>query len=335
MKGSRVDRVHISIVVPCLNEVEGLGELHRRLSTVCAAVKESHEILLIDDGSTDGTWEHMLQLCAADKAVRAVRMSRNFGHQLALSAGLTLARGDRVLIIDADLQDPPELLPEMLALIDAGADVVYGQRTAREGETWLKRSTARWFYRLLNQLSEHRIPADTGDFRLITRRVLDILNQMPERHRYIRGMIAWIGLQQVPITYQRKERFAGNTKYPFGKMTKFAFDAITSFSVKPLKLSIWLGLLTSIIAVLMLGMTIVAWFLDLAVVGWSSLFAAITFFSSIQLFIIGILGEYLGRVAEQLRGRPLYVIEQVVSGSTDLEAKSSRNALRTESGGDN
>ncbi|HEY0008037.1 MAG TPA: glycosyltransferase family 2 protein [Tepidisphaeraceae bacterium] len=305
----------LSIVVPCFNEAEVVHELHRRVSAVCAAAALPYEILLVNDGSSDATWPAMVELCQADSHLRAVNLSRNFGHQLALSAGLSVARGQRILVLDADLQDPPELLPQMLKRMDEGADVVYGQRTRRDGETLLKRMTAKIFYRLLNSLSDLDIPADTGDFRLMNRRVLDAFNRMPERHRYVRGMIAWVGFKQVPIHYDRRERFAGKTKYPFRKMLRFAFDALTSFSVTPLKLSIWVGLLTAVIAVLLLVWTIVAWLLNHAsVMGWTSLLSAISFFSAVQLFVLGIMGEYLARVVEQTRGRPLYLIGEIVGG---------------------
>lgn len=305
----------LSIVVPCYNEAAVLRELHRRVTRVCIGTGLSYEILLINDGSSDATWPMMASLAATDPAVRAINLSRNHGHQLALSAGLTVCRGQQMLILDADLQDPPELLPDMLKAMDGGADVVYGQRVSREAETWFKLTTARWFYRILDYMTETPIPRDTGDFRLVTRRVIDLFNRMPERQRYVRGMIAWIGFKQVPIHYSRQKRFAGETKYPLRRMIRFAADAVTSFSVMPLKISIWVGLISAGLAVMLMGLTIIAWLLRLSVAGWASVFTAISFFAAVQLFVLGIIGEYLARVVDQGRGRPLFIIDQVVGSA--------------------
>src|SRR5579872_1926325 len=228
---SESTRPALSVVAPCYNEEGVLPEFLRRLGVVLDDLKTTSEIVLVDDGSRDGTWKLLTEAAAADSRVVAVRLMRNHGHQLALTAGLSICRGERILIIDADLQDPPELLPEMLALMDQGADVVYGQRRQREGEGLLKRLTAAAFYRLMGQLSDVPIPIDAGDFRLLTRRVLDTLLAMPERHRFLRGMVAWIGGRQVPIPYDRKPRAAGTPKYSLARMLRFAIDAITAFSV--------------------------------------------------------------------------------------------------------
>jgi len=244
----------LSIVVPCFNEEACIPELHRRLTgTAAKAVGDDYEIVLVNDGSRDGSWQAMQRLAATDPHVVGVNLSRNHGHQLALTAGLDLCRGGTILIIDADLQDPPELLPAMLdAMRNQEADVVYGVRRSRSGETAFKRATAHGFYRLLSRATEIDIPLDTGDFRLMSRRALDALLAMPEQSRFIRGMVAWIGFKQVPFAYDREERFAGTTKYPLSKMLRFAFDALTGFSSAPLKLASHAGLLLSLGSLLLL-----------------------------------------------------------------------------------
>ena len=307
----------LSVVVPCFNEEDVIAELHRRVTDACRQVGQSYELVLVNDGSTDRTWPRLLELAATDPHLVLVNLSRNFGHQLALSAGLHLCRGRRVLILDADLQDPPELLPEMLRLMDtgAGADVVYGQRRRREGESAPKLLTATLFYRLIEALTDVPIPRDTGDFRLMSRRALDALLAMPERHRFIRGMVSWIGFRQVPLPYDRRARFAGTTKYPLRKMLRFALDAITAFSIKPLALASWVGIATGLFALGLLAYSFLSW---LGWVngkpepGWTSLMAAIAILGSVQLLVLGILGEYLGRMYEQAKGRPLFIIEEVV-----------------------
>ena len=231
----------LSVVAPCYNEQEVLPEFLRRIGAVLDKAAGVAEVVLVDDGSRDRTWDVMTAAAAADRRIVAVRLMRNHGHQLALTAGLSVCRGERILIIDADLQDPPELLPDMMALMDQGADVVYGQRRQRDGESLFKRATAAGFYRLINRLTDVDIPADAGDFRLVTRRVLDLLLAMPERHRFIRGMVAWIGGRQVPLIYDRHARAAGESKYPLSKMIRFAADAITAFSVVPLMASMTIG----------------------------------------------------------------------------------------------
>jgi dolichol-phosphate mannosyltransferase len=303
----------LSVVIPCYNEQEVLPEMYRRLTAACAAAVPSYEVVLVNDGSSDGTWPMMLDLAARDPHVVLANLSRNHGHQLALSAGLSMARGERVLVLDADLQDPPELLPRMMALMDeAGADVVYGQRVRRAGETVIKRVTAAAFYRFIGMLTEIPIPRDTGDFRLMSRRALDVLRAMPERHRFVRGMVSWIGFKQVPLPYERDPRFAGVTKYPYRKLVRMAIDAVTAFSVKPLALASIVGFVAALLALLLVAFAVGAWIRGVEVPGWTSLMAGIAFFSSIQLFVLGIIGEYLGRLYEQSKGRPLFVIERVV-----------------------
>lgn len=304
--------VFLSVVVPCYNEAEGLSELHRRLELVCAALGKSHEIVLVNDGSKDATWMKIRELASRDASIVGIDLSRNHGHQLALSAGLSICRGERILIIDADLQDPPELLPEMMKLMDDGADAVYGQRLTREGETWFKLVTAKLFYRLLNYFSDIEIPSDTGDFRLMSRQALNALLSMPEQSRFIRGMVSWLGFRQVPIHYHRPERFAGQTHYPFRKMLNLAVDAVTSFSIRPLRLATYLGLAVGSITALYAAYALVGWMLGgPAVPGWMSLMLAILFIGGTQFLIMGVLGEYIGRIYIESKRRPLFVIREI------------------------
>ncbi len=305
--------IRLSIVVPCFNEQDSLPEFHRRMSAAAGATGEAYEIVFVDDGSSDRTWEVLRALSATDPTVIAVKLSRNHGHQLALTAGLTQCRGERVLVIDADLQDPPELLGAMLAMLDAGADVVYGQRRSRAGETRFKTATAAAFYRLLRRLVEIDIPLDAGDFRLMSRRALDVLNAMPEHHRFIRGMVSWIGLRQVPILYDRDARYAGETKYPLRKMIRFALDAITGFSVAPLRLASVLGGVAAALSLLLMIYTLGSWLLGHTTPGWTSLSSIVLLIGSVQLMVLGIIGEYLGRLYIEAKRRPLFVIETVVA----------------------
>jgi dolichol-phosphate mannosyltransferase len=305
--------VALSIVAPCYNEAEGLQELYRRVSAVCRdTIGSDYEIVLVNDGSSDGTWADIRALTQRDPHVVGVNLSRNHGHQLALSAGLIVCRGARVLVIDADLQDPPELLPQMMTEMDKGADVVYGQRAERVGETWFKKTSAAAFYRLLDRMVDIKIPLDTGDFRLISRRALDILNGMPEQHRFIRGMVSWIGLTQRPVVYRRQERFAGETKYPLSKMIRFAIDAITGFSIRPLRIAIYLGVLFGLGGLIVLAYTLYTWLSGQTLQGWTSLMAVVLVMGSVQLLVVGVLGEYLGRLYLESKRRPLFVIDEIV-----------------------
>jgi len=318
-----MDRSSLSVVVPCYNEQEVLAELYRRLSAVCRESKISYEIVLVNDGSKDRTWPMMAELTESDPTIVAVNLSRNHGHQLALTAGLSICRGERILIIDADLQDPPELLPEMMAKMDTGADVIYGQRRHREGEAVTKLITAAVFYRLIARLTDVPIPRDTGDFRLMSRRALDVLLAMPERHRFIRGMVSWIGFRQEPLVYDRATRFAGTTKYPFRKMLRFAFDAITAFSVKPLALASYVGMITGVFALSLLGYSLGSYlglFPGKLERGWTSLMSVIALLGSVQLMVLGIIGEYLGRMYEQVKGRPLFIIQDIVRAAARKDA---------------
>jgi dolichol-phosphate mannosyltransferase len=307
-------RSTLSVVVPCYNEQAVIRELYRRVTTVCRSlVGGDYELVLVNDGSSDGTWPLLQLLAHSDDRVVAIDLSRNHGHQLALSAGLSLARGERILVIDADLQDPPELLPKMMQLMDEGADVVYGQRLRRDGETWFKRVSAGVFYRVLLRMTDVPIPLDTGDFRLMTRRVLDVLLAMPEYQRFIRGMVAWIGFRQVPVHYRREKRFAGETKYPLRKMIKFAIDAITGFSIVPLRISLYLASSFIGFAGLLMMYVLFSWLYAGAVPGWTSQYTAMLIFSSVQLFSLAVIGEYLGRIYMQGKHRPLFVIREIVT----------------------
>jgi polyisoprenyl-phosphate glycosyltransferase len=305
----------LSIVVPCYNEEESVPEFHRRMSAAARQAGGPYEIVFIDDGSSDRTWPILAGLAASDSCVTAVKLSRNHGHQLALTAGLTQCRGERILVIDADLQDPPELLEPMLALLEAGADVVYGQRRSRAGETRFKTATAAAFYRLLRRLVDIDIPVDAGDFRLMSRRALDVLNRMPEHHRFIRGMVSWIGMRQVPIHYDRDPRYAGETKYPLRKMIRFAIDAITGFSVAPLRLASFLGVAAAALSLALMSYTLGSWLLGSTIAGWTSLTSIVLLIGSVQLIVLGIIGEYLGRLYIEAKRRPLFVIEAIASGS--------------------
>lgn len=310
-------RPRLSVVVPCYNEEKVLPELARRLTAVCdRAAGGSYEVILVNDGSRDRTWSIICTMTAASPNMVAVNLSRNIGHQLALTAGLSLSRGERVLVIDADLQDPPELLPQMMAAIDGGADVVYGQRLAREGEGFFKKATAFAFYRLLSIFSEVEIPQDSGDFRLMTRQVVDALNGMPERHRFIRGMVAWLGFRQVPLQYKREPRFAGATKYPFRKMARFAADAITGFSISPLRLSSVLALLCFVLSGIVAAYVLYAWYALSVVRGWTSLLLLFLLFSGVQLLVLGVIGEYVGRAYVEAKGRPLFIVSEIVTNGT-------------------
>jgi dolichol-phosphate mannosyltransferase len=306
----------LSIVVPCFNEEGCLAELHQRLSAAArASVGDDYELVLVNDGSRDASWRTMERMAADDPRVVAVNLSRNHGHQLALTAGLDLCRGEAILIIDADLQDPPELLPAMYAAMrEQEADVVYGVRKSRAGETAFKRATAHGFYRLLSRATEVDIPLDAGDFRLMSRRALDALLAMPEQARFIRGMVAWIGFRQVPFPYDRAERFAGATKYPFGKMLRFAFDALTGFSSAPLKLASHAGLLLSAGSVLLILYIAYAWLSGQNIQGWTSLMLVVVVLGAVQMFVLALMGEYIGRLYNEAKRRPLYIVQEVAGG---------------------
>jgi glycosyltransferase involved in cell wall biosynthesis len=302
----------ISVVVPCFNEAEVIAETVRRLQAFCAAVQGARvELIFVDDGSRDNTREQLRAIASADANVQVVGLSRNFGHQIAVTAGIDAARGEAVVLIDADLQDPPEVMHEMLAKWREGYDVVYGTRTERTGESAFKLGTARSFYRLLNQLSDIPIPLDTGDFRLMSRPVVEALKAMPERDRFGRGMVSWVGFRQTALPYRRAPRFAGTSKYPLRKMLRFATDGILSFSIKPLQMSITLGLIAATCSMAGIAYALfLRLFTSIWVEGWTALMIAVLFIGGVQLICVGILGEYVGRIYNEVKRRPLYLLNE-------------------------
>ncbi|MGH9521931.1 MAG: glycosyltransferase family 2 protein [Terriglobales bacterium] len=308
----------LSVVVPCFNEEAVIEATHQRLGRVLDALAIPSEIVYVDDGSSDATFSHLSAIQARDARVRVVRLSRNFGHQFASTAGLQHASGDAVVLIDADLQDPPELISEMLARWNDGFAVVYGTRTTRTGEGWFKQATAKMFYRLINRVSEVPIPLDTGDFRLMDRRVVNAVLSMPERDRFLRGMVAWAGFRQTPLPYAREPRSAGQSKYPLRKMLHFAGDGILSFSLTPLKFATILGFVASALAMLGIVYALVVRFETHSwVPGWASIFLAVLFMGGVQLICLGILGEYLGRIYGESKRRPLYFVAEKLGFSAD------------------
>ena len=309
----------LSIVVPCYNEEECLGTLYERLTAVARKTAgDDYEIVLINDGSRDSSWSIMQGLADKDPHLVALNLSRNHGHQLALTAGLDLARGDVILVIDADLQDPPELLPAMLdTMREEQADVVYGVRKSRAGETPFKRATAHGFYRMLSRATEVDIPVDTGDFRLISRRALDVLLSLPEQARFIRGMVAWIGFKQVPFAYDRQERLAGETKYPLRKMIRFALDALTGFSSAPLKLASHAGMWLAAGSALLVIYILAGWLSGRAIPGWTSLMLIVVVIGAVQMFVLALMGEYIGRLYNEAKQRPLYIVQEIAGRSVE------------------
>ena len=304
-------RIHLTVLSPTFRDEQNLAELYRRVTGVCKKLGVSYELLLVDDGSPDATWTKIQELAVQDPHVAGVRLSRNFGHQLAVTAGLTKARGERVLIIDSDLQDPPELLPDMMKLMDEGADNVYGKRIRRKGVPLWKRAAYKSYYRLLTFLAGCEIPEDTGDFRLISHRIVAAINKMPEQHRFLRGMISWSGYRQVAISYERDARFAGESGYTLTKLFHFAIDGITSFSIKPLRIATLLGLFTGLLSLIFAAYVAIATILHgQPVAGWTSLMVTILFVGSLQLFVLGIIGEYLGRLFLESKSRPLFLIAE-------------------------
>lgn len=301
--------VVLSVVVPMYNEEEVIETTYRRLTDVLTNSGETYELVFVNDGSRDRTADLVRTLGAKDDRVKMIDFARNFGHQIAVTAGMDHAAGRAVVLIDADLQDPPELIPEMLAKWRQGYDVVYGKRIARRGETWFKKVTAKAFYRLLASMTSVNIPVDTGDFRLMDRKVCDALSSMRERSRFIRGMVAWAGFRQTSVEYVRDERFAGETKYPLRKMVRLSLDAITSFSTKPLKIAGVLGFLMSAAGFIYLIVVICQRiFTNTTTAGWSSLIVISLFFHGITLSLLGVLGEYIGRIYEESKRRPLYLV---------------------------
>lgn len=306
----------ISLVVPMYFEEEVARECYNRLTGVMRGINSyDYELVFVNDGSTDKTLEILEEIANSDPRVKVISFARNFGHQVAVSCGIDYAKGDALVIIDADLQDPPELIPDMIKLWEQGYEVVYGKRKKRNGETKFKLATAKLFYKVLDNLSEVRIPRDTGDFRLIDRKVADVLRNLTEHNRFLRGLVAWSGFRQTPIEYERDERFAGETKYPLKKMIRFAADGIISFSAKPLKLITGLGIFSVIVAFCIM-IYAVASFLFSSIKtepGWTSLMVTVTFIGGVQLISVGVLGEYIARMYDESKNRPLYIIDKKIN----------------------
>ncbi|WP_203228089.1 glycosyltransferase family 2 protein [Roseovarius dicentrarchi] len=315
----------VSIIIPCYNEEEVIRTTLDRLTAFCSSQPDyAFELLFVDDGSSDRTPALLRQAAVDDARVRVLYFARNFGHQIAVTAGIDASTGDAVVLIDADLQDPPEVIAGMLEKWRDGYDVVYATRISRPGESAFKLFTARAFYRVLNRLSEVPIPLDTGDFRLMSRPVVEVLKNMPERHRFVRGMVSWVGFRQIALPYERAERFAGTSKYPLRKMLRFATDGILSFSVKPLQVSIAMGLISALFAMigiiyaLGLRMFTATW-----VEGWTALMIAVLFLGGVQLLSLGIIGEYIGRIYTEVKQRPLYIVRETIGFSENGAAEHS------------
>ncbi len=308
-------RERLSLVVPIYNESKIIDELYARVTPVLEGIEGmDFEVILVDDGSADTSWEQMQELSARDARYRSVKLSRNFGHQVAITAGLDYALGDAVVVIDADLQDPPEVVPRMVEKWREGFDVVYGVREKRDGESLAKLWTAGVFYRLLRRFTNVDIPVDVGDFRLLSRRAASQLRELREKDRFVRGLVSWMGFNQTGIEYHREARFAGETKYPYSKMIKFALDGITSFSTVPLRLASWLGYATSLAAFLYMIFVFVQKAIGNTVPGFATIMVAMLFVGGVQLICLGIIGEYIGRIFNELKPRPIYIVDTVVGG---------------------
>lgn len=313
--------ITISVVAPVYNEVNILPELQRRMAEVMGSLELGWELILVDDGSGDGSADAIMELAERDPHVRGLLFARNFGHQLAVTAGLDYSRGQAVVIIDADLQDPPEVIPDLVEKWREGYEVVYAVREEREGESWFKKGTASLFYRIIHAITDVEIPLDTGDFRLIDRKVVDALRVMRERHRFLRGMAAWVGYRQVGVPYRRQKRFAGETKYSLGKMVRFALTAVTSFSYFPLQLATYIGFVSAGVSALAIPIVIALRLMgSQAFFGQATTLLAVLFLGGVQLISLGILGEYVGRLYDEAKGRPLYII------ATDTESIPEREA---------
>jgi dolichol-phosphate mannosyltransferase len=304
-------KITYSIIAPIYNEIENLPELYRRVRDVMDSSGQPWELILVDDGSTDGSTEAIRELAQTDKRVRPVIFARNFGHQVAITAGWDYARGEAVVIIDADLQDPPEVILDLAKKWQEGYEVVYAIRAEREGETWFKKATAALFYRIIYRITDVKIPVDTGDFRLMDRKVVDVLKQMRERHRFPRGMSAWVGFRQIGVEYKRAARTAGVTKYPFRKMLKLAINAITGFSYLPLQVATFFGFFSAGLSILAIPVVAI---LRLAgshfFEGQTTTLISVLFLGGVQLISLGILGEYVGRLYDEAKGRPLYIVRE-------------------------
>jgi glycosyltransferase involved in cell wall biosynthesis len=314
-----------SIVVPMYNEEEVIEVTYTRLKEVMDRTGEGYELVFVNDGSRDGTYEIVQGICSRDPNVRLIHFSRNFGHQIAISAGMDYAQGQAVVVIDADLQDPPEVILDMIRMWKEGFDVVYGKRLKRKGETLFKKGTAHLFYRLLRSMTNVEIPVDTGDFRLLDRKVCDVFRGLKEKNRFVRGLVSWVGFRQTAVEYVREERFAGETKYPLKKMVQFALDAIISFSYKPLKMATYIGFFLSAVSFLYLLVVLYQkLFTDSTVAGWSSLLATTLFFNGIIVLLLGVIGEYIGRIYDESKGRPLYIVQETLGFGSSATAEESQ-----------
>ena len=306
----------ISVIIPMYYEEEVAEECYKRMTSVLQNIENyDYEIICINDGSRDKTLSILENLAIRDKKLKVLSFSRNFGHQCAVTAGLKYVTGDAIVIIDADLQDPPELIPKMLKLWEAGNDVIYGKRKTRDGESAFKLFTAKMFYKTLNALSDVEIPKDTGDFRLVDRKVVDTINSLPEHNKFLRGLFSWVGYKQIPFQYERKERFAGKTKYPLKKMLKLASDGIISFSTKPLKIVGGLGIISIVISFILLIYALISYIFKLnnLSAGWTSLMLGITFFAGVQLLSLWIMSEYIARIYDESKNRPQYINEKKIN----------------------
>ncbi len=305
--------IRYSVVVPVYNEESVVEECYRRLKEVMDKTKEPYELIFVNDGSRDSTAEIVGNLCAKDKNVKLIHFSRNFGHQTAITAGMDFSSGQAVVVIDADLQDPPSVILQMIEKWKEGYDVVYGQREKRKGESLFKKATAKLFYRLLASMTSVDIPVDTGDFRLIDRKVCDVMRQLTEKNRYVRGLVSWTGFRQTSVRYVREERYAGETKYPLRKMIRFAMDGITTFSYKPLRISAYIGFLLAFFSFLYLIVVLcLRLFTDMTVAGWTSILAVSLIFNGVVLIMLGIMGEYIGRIYDETKNRPLYIVQEKI-----------------------
>jgi len=309
-----------SVIIPAYNEQEVIEESYKRLTAVMRQLNEPYELLFVDDGSRDDTAGILARICENDRNVKLLRFSRNFGHMPAITAGMDYARGNAILVIDADLQDPPELFPEMIGKWREGYDVVYGKRSERKGETAFKKMTAGLYYRFLRRMTDVDLPVDTGEFRLIDRKVCDAIKSIKEKNRYIRGLVSWVGFKQTAVEYVREKRFAGVTKYPLTKMIKFAMDGITTFSYKPLKLATHLGFGISVLSFLYLLIVLYQrLFTDTTTTGWASMVAIVLFSQGIVLMVLGLMGEYIGRIFEEIKGRPIYIVKEILNDEVEAE----------------
>ncbi len=306
-----ISDIELSVIIPIYNEVDNIPELYNRLNKIVNLVSKTNELIFINDGSKDNSLMIIKQLSIENKNIKFINLSRNFGHQIAVSAGLDLCKGNAVVIIDADLQDPPELIKDMMKKYHEGYDVVYAKRIKRKGESWFKKMTAKIFYRILKKITSINIPVDTGDFRLINRKIVDCLKQMPEQNKFLRGQIAWLGFKQTFIEFEREERKRGTTGYPFSKMLKFALDGITSFSDKPLNFVTQAGIVVSLLSFIVIIYSLYGYYINgKNITGWTSIIISVLFLGGVQLISVGIIGLYISRINKNIINRPLYLIQE-------------------------